>query len=268
MLRWLRNRLLKTTEPESSQTLQREPVEKGERWSRLEGLLGFQIEDFTLYRRALRHRSIIDEDLYEKHETYERLEFLGDAVLDLVITEILFEAFPTQDEGFMTKLRAKLVKGETLAELARTLALNELLEVGKRAEGQGIELSRSVLADVFESLIAAIYLSEGYHKAYQFVAGVVDKHLDLEKISGKMDNFKSALLELTQAHKLGLPNYRVVQESGPGHDKTFDVVVSVDDRDYGSGSGKNKKEAEQIAARQAFATLQQNLQNMEDDTSG
>jgi ribonuclease III len=250
MFQWLKNKFQKAADPNPYRD-----IDDSERWIQLEEILGFQISDRTHYERALRHRSIIDGDSYEKHETYERLEFLGDAVLDLIITEIIFDRYPTEDEGFMTKLRAKLVKGDTLANLAGDLNLNDILEIGERAKGQGIELSKSVLSDVFESLIAAVYLTEGYRHTFQFVESVIDKHLDLKQISVTVDNFKSVLLEFTQAHKLSLPQYRVISETGPGHDKTFEVAVVVEGKDCGTGKGKNKKQAEQIAAKKAIKYL-------------
>jgi ribonuclease III len=256
MFQWLRKKFQKAADPASSTVVTRD-----DRLSSLEKTLGFTITDFTHYERALRHRSIIDGDQYENYETYERLEFLGDAVLDLIITEIIFDRFPAENEGFMTKLRAKLVKGDTLSKLAGKLELNEILEIGERARGQGIELSKSVLSDVFESLVAAIYLTEGYKQAFSFVEKVIDQYLDLNKISITVDNFKSVLLELTQAHKLSLPQYRVISESGPGHDKTFKVAVSVDADDCGFGVGKSKKQAEQIAAKEAIKKLESKLQH-------
>jgi ribonuclease III len=255
MFQWLKNKFQKAPDP-ASHTI----VNKDDRLKYLEEILGFEISDFTHYERALRHRSIIDGDQYENYETYERLEFLGDAVLDLIITEIIFDRYPSEDEGFMTKLRAKLVKGDTLSKLAVKLELNRILEIGERAKGQGIELSKSVLSDVFESLVAAIYLTEGYKTTYRFVEKVIDSFLDLKKISITVDNFKSVLLELTQANKLPLPQYRVITESGPGHDKTFKVAVSVEGDDYGTGVGKSKKQAEQIAAKEAIKHLESKLQ--------
>lgn len=252
MFRWLRDKFQK---PADHSNLQSVTVTEKERWERLESVLGFRLQNLKHYKRALRHRSIIDSEQYEKHETYERLEFLGDAVLDLIVTEIIFEKFPEEDEGFMTKLRAKLVKGDTLARLAKSLQLHTILEIGDRSRGQGIELSKSVLSDVIESLIAAIYLTEGYPEAYTFVERIMGKYLDIQHISVTVDNYKSLLLEYTQANKLSLPQYRVTEESGPGHNKTFKVAVSIEGRDYGSGSGKNKKQAEQIAAKHAYDSL-------------
>lgn len=251
MYQWLKRAFGTSTDP--SPATQPDSPEK---WNHLESILGFSIrDDQKIFERALRHRSIIDGDQYEKHETYERLEFLGDAVLDLIITELIFNHYPTKNEGFLTKLRAKLVRGDSLAFLAKKLELYTVLEIGSRARGQGIEMSKSVLSDIFESLVAAIYLTKGYEKTYEFVQSVFLKYVDFEDVTAKVDNYKSLLLELTQANKLPLPEYRVVSEHGPGHDKIFEVAVSVSDIDYGEGEGKSKKEAEQIAAKKAYRKL-------------
>jgi ribonuclease-3 len=232
-----------------------QPSEK--RLSQLKENLGISIpdEDLHFFLKALRHRSIVDNSRYESHETYERLEFLGDAVLDLIVTEILFEKYPTEDEGFLTKLRAKIVKGDTLNRLARSLELNKALEIGDRASGQGVELSKSVMADVYEAIIAAIYLSRGYEYTFRFVERNIEEFLDLKKIETKVDNFKSVLMEHTQAKKISLPEYRVILEEGPGHDKTFLVAVFVDNKEAGRGEGKSKKQAEQLAAMNALEKL-------------
>ncbi|MGM0505760.1 MAG: ribonuclease III [Bacteroidota bacterium] len=214
--------------------------------------LGYEPTHPELFYRALRHRSVVDSSGVQAHETYERLEFLGDAVLDLVITEILFEAYPERNEGFLTKLRARMVKGETLGSLARQLGLDEHIEVGERSAGQGIEISRSVLADVFEALVAAIYVSEGYQEVFRFIESTYREHLDIDKLSVTVDNFKSELLEWTQARRKPYPDYRVLKESGPGHDKTFVVGVFIEGEQMGSGEGKSKKQAEQDAAQEAW----------------
>jgi ribonuclease III len=236
-----------------------EPVyeESNLRFSHLEKVLGFNIPDehTHLFEKALRHRSIVDHENYEAFETYERLEFLGDAVLDLIVTEILFEKYPTENEGFLTKLRAKIVRGDTLFELAKGLGLNKFLEVGDRAAGQGIELSKSVLSDVFEALVAAIYISKGYRKAYQFVSSTLYKYIDFNDIVTKIDNHKSMLMEYSQSEKLNLPKYVVLSEQGPGHDKTFHVAVYIGSEKLGEGTGKSKKNAEQMAARNALKAI-------------
>ncbi|MEX0994126.1 MAG: ribonuclease III [Balneolaceae bacterium] len=251
MFQWLKRTFGTSTE----ETIQHEP-EKHDKWTHLESILGFSVkENHKIFEQALRHRSLTDGEQYEKYETYERLEFLGDAVLDLIVTEIIYEHYPTKNEGFLTKLRSKLVRGNSLAHLAHKLELYRVLEIGSRARGQGIEKSKSVLSDIFESLVAAIYLTQGYEMTYEFVESVFLEYIDFDEITAKVDNYKSLLLELTQANKLPLPQYRVLSEQGPGHDKTFDVSVSVDNVDYGRGEGKSKKEAEQLAAKIAYQEL-------------
>lgn len=226
--------------------------EHDERIAKLERIINVDINDPFLYIRALQHRSILADDKYNASDSYERLEFLGDAVLDLIVTEIIFDEYPDENEGFLTKLRAKLVKGDALAEYARQLELSDMLVLGERAQGQGIEFSKSVLSDVFEALIAAIYLDKGYKATAHFVQRVIDKYVDFESIIDALDNYKSLLLEYAQAHKYSIPRYEVFSESGPGHDKTFEVKVMVDDKTMGQGKGKSKKEAEQRAARIAL----------------
>lgn len=172
---------------------------KNERLLQLERIIGFEIDDPSLFLRALRHRSTLANDQYSSHDSYERLEFLGDAVLDLIAAEVLFEKFPTANEGFLTKSRAKLVKGETLAKFSIKLGIEDLLELGERSDQ--VSISKSILADVFESIIAAIYITKGYANAFMFVSEVFEKQVDFKKLVNQVDNFKSALLEFTQAKK-------------------------------------------------------------------
>lgn len=228
------------------------PPDHKERIENLERIIGTKVNDPFLFIRALCHRSILADDNYAKVDSYERLEFLGDAVLDLIVTEIIFEKYPDENEGFLTKFRAKLVKGDTLAEYARYLNLGDLLVLGERAKGQGIEFSKSVLADVFEALIGAIYIDKNYEKAAHFVKKVISRYVDFDAIIDTLDNYKSLLLEYAQANQLTIPSYEVIAESGPGHDKTFEVRVIVGQREMGQGRGKSKKEAEQRAARRAL----------------
>lgn len=233
--------------------------ESKERLSHLEKALDLTIPDefLQLFQKALRHRSIVDNENYESHETYERLEFLGDAVLDLIVTEILFEKYPKENEGFLTKLRAKIVRGDTLYMMARKLGLSEFLEIGERAAGQGIELSKSVLSDVYEALVAAIYISSGYDAAHKFVTSHIDRFINFKSIVKEIDNYKSLLMEYSQSEKLKLPKYKVVSEEGPGHDKTFHVAVFIENKRLGEGEGKSKKQAEQAAAKDALEALGQ-----------
>ncbi len=225
-----------------------------ERLKKLERIIGFKIDDPSLFLKALRHRSTLSNDQYAAHDSYERLEFLGDAVLDLIAAEILFEKFPKANEGFLTKSRAKLVKGDALSDFSRGLGIENILELGERSDQ--VKISKGILADVFESIIAAIYITKGYEAAFMFVAQVFEQQVDFNQLVHKLDNFKSALLELTQAQKMSLPYYDVVSESGPGHDKIFEIKVLVDGKELGVGKGKSKKSAEQEAAKMALKTLE------------
>lgn len=231
--------------------------EQKKRVRELEKVMELRVGNPVLYLKALHHRSVLADENYTEDDSYERLEFLGDAVLDLIVSEIIFTRYPGKNEGFLTKLRAKLVRGEALAEYAKALGLNEFLIVGERARGQGIELSQSVLSDVFESLLGAIYVDRGYVEAYRFVEEIVGREVALDQITETLDNYKSMLLEWAQARQLSIPVYEVINEKGPGHDKTFVVKAVVDGRDCGTGTGKSKKQAEQRAARQALETLQE-----------
>jgi ribonuclease-3 len=231
--------------------------EPSSRISKLESLLGFSIPDEHkgVYLRALRHRSIIDGKKVQPHETYERLEFLGDAVLDLIVTEIIFEKYPVANEGFLTKLRAKVVRGKTLAHLAKQMKINEVMEIGERASGQGIHISKSVLADLFEAIVAAVYLTKGYQFAFTFVENLLQTHIDLESMERKADNYKSSLMEYLQGLNKPLPEYKVINEEGPAHDKIFTVGVYLSDTLESQGKGKSKKDAEQLAAEIALENL-------------
>jgi len=245
MLRWIRSYFSKKS---------LDSISRG-KLTLIESVTGTSIQNPQIYLRALRHRSSLIESNLSNYESYEQLEFLGDAVLDLIVTEILFEKFPKHDEGFMTKLRSKLVKEDTLAELAVKLNFHEVVEVGERVKGQGIELKKSVLCDVFEAILGALYIDAGMGAAQCFVKSVYEDHIDIMAISNKHDNYKSLLLEFAQAKRMSVPEYKVVNESGPDHDKTFEIEAIVNNKILGYGKGKNKKMAEQAAAMEALNCL-------------
>ncbi|HYW33911.1 MAG TPA: ribonuclease III [Balneolaceae bacterium] len=221
----------------------------------LEEIIDASIDNPFLFIRALRHRSSLNDGKHDQTDSYERLEFLGDAVLDLIVSEIIFDLFPQEDEGFLTKLRAKLVNRDALAKYAKKLGLGPLIIVGDRSQGQGIEYSKSALSDVFESLIGAIYINKGYDKAAGFASTIIEQCMDVKELTTTLENYKSMLLEYAQAQKMTIPRYEVVEEMGPGHDKTFRIRAIVDEKERGQGVGKSKKEAEQKAARQALIHL-------------
>ncbi len=243
----------KKTPPADPDRIERKSDEK---IAYLEQCLGVHIEKDHTFLKALRHRSIVDEgEDISDNESYERLEFLGDAVLDLIVSEIIYDRYPEENEGFMTKLRAQIVKGDALAEYARELNLGSVLEIGDRARGQGIEYSKSILADVFEAVVGALYLTKGHDSTFSFIERVIKEQIDFEELTNSLDNYKSILLEYTQARQWSIPEYQVIDEYGPGHDKTFEVQVFIGQDAMGQGVGKTKKQAEQQAAKDALDQL-------------
>ncbi len=218
-------------------------------------LIGLPVCRPELYLKALRHRSLVAEQKLAATESYEQLEFIGDAVLDLIVSEIIFKMYPDAGEGLLTQLRSRLVKGEMLARIARNICLMEHIELGERVKNQGVEQSESVLADAFEALVGAVFQDHGYDACRVFVERLYHENVDFDELVAARDNYKSMLLEKVQAKKMPAPVYRIVKEIGPGHEKIFDVEVRVNNEVMGTGSGKNKKKAEQAAARTALNIL-------------
>lgn len=226
-----------------------------EKIKKLEKTIGLPVRHPKWYLKALRHRSFVVENGMDPSQSYEQLEFLGDAVLDLIVSEIILETYPESDEGLLTQLRSRLVKGETLAQIARYLQLTDFIELGGRVRNQGVEHTENVLEDVFEALVGAIFKDHGYSCCRNFVKNLYDKNIILDDVISTSDNYKSMLLELAQARRKSAPVYKIVRETGPGHQKIFDVEVLVDDHVLGAGTGRNKKKAEQEAAKVALESL-------------
>lgn len=222
----------------------------------IEALVGHPIGNVSLYTLAMRHRSALRGLTDSKLESNERLEFLGDAVLGLIVAQKLYDVFPDRDEGFLTRTRAKLVNGQMLAELARAISLGQHLLLSTNLRNSEGRDNATILADAFEAIIGAIYLDLGFNAARQFVLRVIDEHVDLTEISEQRTNFKSLLLERSQAAGRGQPAYEVIKEEGPSHDRRFTVSVLVEGTAYGQGHAKSKKMAEQEAARQALEHFQ------------
>jgi ribonuclease-3 len=223
----------------------------------LEGLsevIGVPISNVELFRQALKHRSLLRGTPDAHTESNERLEYLGDAILGFIVAEHLFETFPEYDEGFLTRLRAKLVNGQALAERARELGLGAFILVSESLTEEQKD-GDSILADAFEAIIGAIYLEHGTEAARSFVHFAVLKDVDLDKLARRKDNHKSILLEYVQARSRTQPDYVVISESGPSHDKRFVIAVTVDGVEYGRAEDRSKKRAEQTAAKLAIAEL-------------
>jgi len=221
----------------------------------LEDILGYHFEDRGLLRQALQHSSYVNEKRELELEDNERLEFLGDAVLDLVITHMLMGHFPQTREGDLSRMRATIVNESQLADVAQRLNLGQHLLLGKgEALSHGEEKS-SILADALEAVFAAVYLDGGHQAASE----VIERHFlgIISQIGERLgeEDFKSPLQELVQVRFKTIPDYKVVGESGPDHDKTFEVRLGIGDALTAKGVGKSKKAAEQAAAKVALEKL-------------
>jgi ribonuclease III len=219
----------------------------------LETRLGYLI-DHELLERALTHRSYAYEN--GGLPTNERLEFLGDSVLGLVVTDTLFRTHPDLPEGQLAKLRAAVVNMRALAGVGRSLELGRFVRLGRGEETTGGRDKSSILADTLEALIGAVYLERGLDDAAALVHRLFDPLIERSALLGAGLDWKTSLQELTAASSLGVPEY-VVEESGPDHAKTFRAIVRVAGVDYGSGVGRSKKEAEQQAAESAWAAIRE-----------
>jgi ribonuclease-3 len=229
---------------------------QGEGFAALEARIGHRFTDRTLLEHALTHRSRAHEDITGGVVDNESLEFLGDAVVGLVIAEALYREYPHLDEGAKSKIRASLVSAGRLSRLGEALGLGEHLLLGRGEEKTGGRRKTALLADACEAIVAAIYLDAGLTAAAQFVRRELWEPFeasgggDAAAVSGV--DYKSALQELLQARGLGLPEYRVAGERGPEHDKVFEVELRVNGDVAASASGRSKKDAEQQAAQRAL----------------
>ena len=213
--------------------------------------IGFDLPDTELLKEAFTHRSAVNENnQYAKHN--ERLEFLGDAVLELVTTEFLFQKFPEKPEGELTNLRSALVKGDHLAQVAKKLDLGKYLLLSKGEERSGGRTKEYLLANVVEAFIGAIYQITTLAKAKKFIKQYV--LCDLESIMESRSHIdaKSEFQELAQAKNMITPTYKVIGESGLDHDKTFIIGAYLGDIQCGKGQGRSKKEAQNAAAQNAL----------------
>lgn len=219
----------------------------------LEGKIGYKFDDFTLFTKAMIHSSYANEKHLPKYECNERLEFLGDAVLELVSSEFLFHNNPKLPEGELTKTRASMVCEPALAFCARDLDLGEYLLLGKGEDATGGRKRESVTSDAMEALIGAIYLDGGFANAKEFILKFVLNDLEHKKL---FYDSKTILQEIVQGDEhSGKLEYVLVDESGPDHNKNYTVEARIGNKSYGCGEGHTKKAAEQEAAYQAILAL-------------
>ncbi len=230
------------------------PPEREALLAELEVKLDVRLRDRTLLHTALVHGSAGTEGRSRHGDNYERLEFLGDAVLNLVISDHLYRMFPTRLEGDLARLRAALVSEGPLAKVARTMDLGRYLQLGRGEEKGGGRTRASLLADALEAVVGAVYVDSGFGVAHYCVTRWFGDELSQLEEPGEGD-FKSQLQELIQQRERRLPRYRITGQAGPEHSRAFIAVVEVNGRVLGEGQGRSKKEAEQAAAQEALERL-------------
>jgi ribonuclease-3 len=232
--------------------------EQNERTDRLEALqqaLGHRFRKQIHLRRAITHPSYINEHPEEKICDNQRLEFLGDATLDFVIGAWVFRAYPDFNEGRMTRLRAALVRTETLAQFARQVGIGEALRLGRGEEEAGGREREANLCDAFEAVVGALYLDGGLEAVEAFVEPLVGPAAEETLVANSDQDAKSRLQEWSQAELGATPHYRIVAERGPDHAKEFEAEVLLHQEVKGRGSGHSKQAAEQAAAQEALEDL-------------
>jgi ribonuclease-3 len=217
-------------------------------------LIGYSIHNQDVFVQALLHRSFLQRMSQPGHSN-ERLEFFGDSILNLIVAEYLYHHYPDAEEGELTKVRSRLVNRKALAAYAKEIKLSDFILMSTSAAQSVGKGADTIIADTFEAVIAAMYLDGGYEAARRFVERQVMSSLRKGSVITTDENYKSMLLEYAQSKGLGVPRYTIASEKGPDHDRTFTVEVTLDNVCRGSGSGKNKKEAEQAAASQALESL-------------
>jgi len=221
----------------------------------LQKIIKCKFKQLKLLNLALTHKSFAYQSVHQKEQHNERLEFLGDAVLSLITSEYLHNKYSDLQEGGLTKLRAQLVCAVSLQKLAANLGLGEYILFGKGQSPLNSRARASNLTRAFEALIAAIYLDRGLKVTQKFVIRHIETLLEDIHTGKAQTDYKSLLQELS-LEKFGvIPHYEVIKESGPEHRKEFAVCVKVNGKQYGSGSGPNKKSAQQVSAKEAMARL-------------
>ena len=224
-----------------------------------EAALNLTFSNKALLQRALTHRSYLNENPDYPLEDNERLEFLGDAILDFVTGEYLYHRFPEVAEGRLTNLRSALVRTERLAQFADDLQVGEHLFLGRGEEDSGGRERPAILCDAFEALIGALYLDQGIEAAREFICPIIEPALQEILASDADKDAKSQLQEIAQSHYQLTPTYRTVKEDGPDHAKEFTVQAVIGLKVYGTGVGLSKQSAAQAAAKEALELLSQEL---------
>ncbi len=219
----------------------------------LQKSLGYQFKNEKLITEALTHRS------YSKNFNNERLEYLGDAVLDLIVGEYLYHLFPEAEEGILSKLRAALVNEDAFTKLAKRLNLGKYLLLSPAEENNGGREKPSILSSAFEALIGALYLEAGFDKAKETALKLIKEEYPTITPDELLKDYKTSLQEITQAHFGVVPEYRLLSAKGPDHKKEFEIGVFIHDKEYARAKGKSKKTAQQEGARLTIQKLKREL---------
>ena len=230
------------------------PTERTQDLGSLQNQIGYTFQNISLLNKSLTHKSYVNENS-ESLKDNERFEFLGDSVLDLIVSDYLLKEFPDFSEGILSKIRAAVVNESCLAELARQIDLGKYLLFGKGEEASGGREKNSLLANAYEALAGAVYFDSNLETAKNVYLPVLSREIAKYAETDRFRDYKSELQEYTQTHFNCIPNYTIVDERGPAHDKEFEVVVRIQESIRGRGTGKSKKESEQAAAKSALESF-------------
>ena len=217
--------------------------------------LGYRFSKIDLLDNALIHRSFVNENPALSRSDNERLEFLGDAVIGLCLSDLLIRKFPDYAEGQLSKLRAYVVNEQSLAGLARKLNIGDHILLGRGEEGSGGRTKASILSNAFEAIAAAIHLDCGFEKTYKFLENIFEPIIEEGIKSVIYKDYKTALQEICQNRFKETPRYTLINETGPDHDKVFEISLTIAGKITSTGTGKSKKEAEQAAAKDALKRI-------------
>ncbi len=230
--------------------------EEKKRLKEFEKVIGYKFKNREHLRRALTHKSYANEHRLAPSEQNERYEYLGDAVLELVISHLLMMRFPDHPEGDLSKLRAAVVNESQLAELAGAINLGDYLFLGKGEDSTGGRNKPSLLSDAMEAIFGAVFMDRGFEKSFKFIERLYEEILDRAGGVGFVKDYKTRMQEVAQSRFRVVPKYRLIRTTGPDHCKEFEVNLLIADELYGVGRGKSKKSAEQDAARIALEKLE------------
>ncbi len=219
----------------------------------LEQLIQYEFKNKQLLTEALTHKS------YKKSYNNERLEFLGDAVLDLIVGEYLYKKFPSADEGILSKIRASLVNEEGFNKLAKSLNLGKYILLSNAEENNDGRIKASLLSNTFEALMGALYLEAGLQKVHEISISLIEEQYEEISLDSLFKDYKTSLQEITQAKYGVTPTYKLISSKGPDHKKEFEIAVIIQDREYARAVGKSKKIAQQKAAFLAIKSLQESV---------